>query len=181
MPIDLVHYDPAWPAHFAQIKAALEHHLDTLARHIDHVGSTAVPGLDAKPKIHVDVTLYSAAHTDRAVGRLVSVGYTALGPLYGAGDYHLTLPGGTASVNAVNAALPIGHRVVLCGPDARGPGDRARFRDLLRAEDQLAREYAALKRDLARLHGPADNWTGYNDGKSAFITAALAQTRPGIA
>lgn len=58
-PIILVPYDPAWPEEFREIAAALRSTVGPVAVRIDHVGSTAVPGLDAKPVIDIQLSVRS--------------------------------------------------------------------------------------------------------------------------
>ena len=58
-------YDPAWPGAFEEARAAIERLLGGLVLEIHHIGSTAVPGLCAKPKIDVDIVLRSAAEIRR--------------------------------------------------------------------------------------------------------------------
>lgn len=54
-PIRVVAYDRRWPAHFAEQAAAMREHLGGVALRIDHIGSTAVPGLAAKPIVDVQI------------------------------------------------------------------------------------------------------------------------------
>ncbi|HMG50345.1 MAG TPA: GrpB family protein, partial [Inquilinus sp.] len=72
--IEVVDYDPAWPALFEEIRAGLERLLDGLVLEIQHIGSTAVPGLCAKPKIDVDIVLRSAEVIPEAIGLMQATG-----------------------------------------------------------------------------------------------------------
>jgi GrpB-like predicted nucleotidyltransferase (UPF0157 family) len=75
-PIAVVPYDPEWPRRFEAERALLERVLAPwLAEGIHHVGSTAVPGLAAKPIIDLDVVVRSAEDVPAAIDRLRSLGY----------------------------------------------------------------------------------------------------------
>jgi GrpB-like predicted nucleotidyltransferase (UPF0157 family) len=156
-PIVIVDYDPAWPERFAAEAARLE---PILGRRVDHIGSTAVPGLAAKPVIDL-MALVDDIHApiDRLVAEAGYVHPSALAP-------------------------QSEHRTWLCHPslDERlhhlhltdDPALLARhigFRDALRADPQLCADYAALKRDLARrlrTHREA-----YAEAKTEFIDAVV--------
>jgi len=74
-PIVVVDYDPAWPALFAALRAPVAAALGVLTVAVEHVGSTAVPGLAAKPIIDLDVAIPSVSALDTAIERLVALGY----------------------------------------------------------------------------------------------------------
>ncbi|HEY1907183.1 MAG TPA: GrpB family protein, partial [Myxococcaceae bacterium] len=80
-PVVVVPYDPTWPAEFEALRSVLASALGDVARAIHHVGSTAVPGLPAKPILDVDVEIAfreDLAECIRCLGRL---GYRAVGDL----------------------------------------------------------------------------------------------------
>jgi len=74
-PVDLVAYDPAWPAAFTRIAALVRASLGAAALAIEHVGSTSVPGLAAKPVIDVDLTVSDPADEAAYVLALESAGF----------------------------------------------------------------------------------------------------------
>src|SRR5579871_5716173 len=80
-PVVIVDYDAAWPAHYATLEARLKAALGDLRCDIQHVGSTAVPGLAAKPVIDLDVSLADAGDLPLAIERLASIGYAHEGDL----------------------------------------------------------------------------------------------------
>ena len=97
-PARVVDNDPAWPIAFEEIRSRLEPALADVALALEHVGSTAVPGLAAKPVIDVDVVVADATQVPIAIERLAALGYEhqgdlgvvgreAFGPLPG-GPYH---------------------------------------------------------------------------------------------
>lgn len=69
-------YDPAWKADFAAIRQELASALDGLAIAIEHVGSTSVEGLSAKPCIDIDVVMQDYSVFPQIVERLAAIGYT---------------------------------------------------------------------------------------------------------
>jgi GrpB-like predicted nucleotidyltransferase (UPF0157 family) len=153
-PVEIVEYDPAWPARFAAERERIGPLLG--GAEIHHFGSTAVPELAAKPTIDM-IAL---------VGNL---------------DTHivaLTTGGGYQFPQAFNATLA--HRRFLCYPSASvrtyhlhlvdEPEElerRLRFCDRLRTDPVLAQEYEALKRTLAERF--SDDREKYTDAKSEFI------------
>jgi GrpB-like predicted nucleotidyltransferase (UPF0157 family) len=164
--VEIVDYDPAWPAAFQAERARLSPLLDGVDIH--HFGSTAVPGLAAKPVIDM-IALVS--DLDAPIAALVeSVGY----------QFPRTF----------NATLA--HRRFLCYPSALHRTHhlhlvdrleelerRLRFRDLLRADPVLAGEYVALKRVLAERY--RDDREAYTEAKSEFIRRRDRPTTTGRA
>jgi GrpB-like predicted nucleotidyltransferase (UPF0157 family) len=156
----VVPYDPEWPARFERLRRLLTEVLGALAQRIEHVGSTAVPGLMAKPIIDLDVVIGSRALLPAAYARLASVGYVDEGDL------------GVADREAFRApdGLPA-HHLYVCPADSRALREHLLFRDYLRSHPEAAQAYGILKRRLAALHG-ADR-QAYTAGKTAFVQAIL--------
>jgi GrpB-like predicted nucleotidyltransferase (UPF0157 family) len=80
VPAVVVDYDPAWPAMFDAVRSRVWPAVAPIALAVEHVGSTAVPGLAAKPIIDVDVVV-AAADVGRAVRALAALGYEDEGDL----------------------------------------------------------------------------------------------------
>ena len=74
-PIVVVEYDPAWPDLFAALSAPVAASLGDVAVAIEHVGSSAVPGLAAKPIIDLDVAIRTEMRLPAAIERLARLGY----------------------------------------------------------------------------------------------------------
>ena len=163
-PVVIAPYDPAWPATFAALRDRIAPVLGELAAGIEHVGSTAVPGLDAKPIIDVDVVIRHADDLPEVAARLATVGYTQLGDLgiIGREAFRAT------------AELPRHHLYVCAAGDATLQAHLT-LRDALRDDPELAAAYGALKRDLAERY--RDDRDAYSEGKSAFVTAVLLRER----
>jgi GrpB-like predicted nucleotidyltransferase (UPF0157 family) len=164
-PVSIEDYDPTWPSAFARLAARIRAALGDVAVAIEHIGSTAVPGLSAKPVIDLDAIIASPADLPEAIQRLQSIGYVYEGDLGIAGrEAFRSPPGG-----------PPHHFYVL----SAGADELRRhlvFRDALRAKGDLRNRYDELKRSLAREH--QNDRRAYTDGKTAFITAVVGITAP---
>jgi GrpB-like predicted nucleotidyltransferase (UPF0157 family) len=167
-PIVVTDYDPAWPAMFEQERAKLAAALGPLAVAIEHVGSTAVPGLAAKPIIDL---LAGVRRLDDAephcIEALQAIGYTFMP------DYRSFLPDQLFFRKGVPG--PWTHHVHVM--QASGPGWERRlvFRDYLRAHPDVAAAYAELKRKLAA--ECKDDIAAYRSGKDAFVAEVMAKAR----
>jgi len=160
-PVRIVPYDPAWPRRFAEERANLRQALGATAPGgIHHVGSTAVPGLDAKPIIDILVGVDSLAASRASTPALAKLGYQ-YAP-YRAREMHwFCKPDPSHRTHHL-------HLVPTSSPRFR---EELAFRDLLRAHADVAREYAALKRRLA-LEFDHDR-EAYTEAKGDFIRAIL--------
>jgi GrpB-like predicted nucleotidyltransferase (UPF0157 family) len=165
-PVEIAGYDPRWPGIFATLRDQIAGVLGPLAQQIEHVGSTAVPGLAAKPIIDIDVVIATRADLPAAISQLATLGYRHEADLGITGREAFTSP----------AAAPAHHLYV----SAAGSPELARhlaFRDYLRTHPGQARAYAKLKRSLAtRFRSDRD---AYSHGKTTFIEQALATTAAG--
>jgi GrpB-like predicted nucleotidyltransferase (UPF0157 family) len=161
-PVVVVPYDPAWPAAFALLCDRLAPVLGELAAGIEHVGSTAVPGLDAKPIVDVDVVLRHEADLPEAIARLARLGYTHLGDLGIVGREAFRAP--------AQPPQPA-HHLYVCAAGAAALQAHLTLRDALRADRELAAAYGELKRELAQRY--RNDRDSYAEGKSAFIAAVL--------
>lgn len=155
--VRIVDYDPKWPQLFASLEASISGALGDLAIRIEHVGSTAVPGLAAKPIIDIDVVVATDRVHD-AIRQLASAGYAHEGDLGIFGREAFVSPDG----------LPT-HHLYVCPVGSPELARHLRFRDYLRSDPSATAEYAALKRRLAATTDRA----AYSPGKSEFIERAL--------
>jgi GrpB-like predicted nucleotidyltransferase (UPF0157 family) len=152
-------YDPSWPSLFASLASSVSAALGPVIVRVEHVGSTAVPGLPAKPIIDLDVVV-QPADVGKAVRRLSGLGYAHLGDLGVTGREAFTAPAGTPA-----------HHLYVCPIGSPALAEHLRFRDSLRADAELAAEYGLLKQHLAARFG--SDRDGYCQAKTAFIRAAL--------
>jgi GrpB-like predicted nucleotidyltransferase (UPF0157 family) len=160
----VVDYSDRWPADFEAIRARLEPAVATVPGEIEHVGSTAVPGLAAKPVIDVDVVVPDAESVPRAVAALVALGYEHRGDL--------GIPGREAF--SVLPGLPDHHLYVVVR-DSPAHRDHVDLRDHLRRSPDGLRRYAAEKRRLAPLL--TSHRDAYVDGKAWLVRELLADAR----
>jgi GrpB-like predicted nucleotidyltransferase (UPF0157 family) len=160
-PIRLVAYDFRWPDRFARERALLQDSIGALVSGgIHHVGSTAVPGLDAKPIVDILVGV-----EDLIVSRACFEPLAALEYLYApyrAEEMHWFCKPDPSRRT---------HHLHLVPTDSGRFRDELTFRDRLRASPEVAAEYAALKRGLADRH-PQDR-EAYTDAKAGFIHRVL--------
>ena len=159
--IEIIAYDPEWPARFAEERSALDAAIGRWATGgIHHVGSTAVAGLDAKPIIDILIGVESLEATRSCFDPLSSLGY--LYAPYRVEEMHwFCKPHPSRRI----------HHLHLVPTDSSRFRDELAFRDRLRAAPQVAKEYATLKRELADRF-PRDR-EAYTDGKTDFIDHVL--------
>jgi GrpB-like predicted nucleotidyltransferase (UPF0157 family) len=103
--IRLVEYDPFWPEDFAARRRVIAGLLAPLIADIQHVGSTAVPGLAAKPKIDIDAVLQSEGDIPVALESAATAGYHFHGDPYGNGLWTLTMSGAPLVPASIYAGL----------------------------------------------------------------------------
>ena len=161
-PLIIDDYDPA--ELFESLRARIAAALDGLPIRIEHVGSTAVPGLAAKPVIDMDVLLESGSDFPLAASRLASIGYQHQGELGVEGRNAFRAPPGSAP-----------HHLYVC-PDGREFQRHIIFRDHLRDHPVDARAYAGLKRRLAVLF--RHDRAGYSATKTEFVRQILTRSWP---
>jgi putative glutamine amidotransferase len=152
-------YDPSWPAMFdreaARLRAALPADLVT---RIDHVGSTSIPGLAAKPIVDIQLSLRALAPRDAYVQTITGLGYRWVADPWDDEHEYFSLDGADGERRfQIHACL------------AGGDWERRHlaFRDVLRSDPATASAYEGLKRNLADAH-PRDI-LAYVDGKTSFV------------
>jgi GrpB-like predicted nucleotidyltransferase (UPF0157 family) len=167
--IEIVPYDPHWPALFAAEAARLRAVLDpNLILGLEHFGSTAIPGLAAKPIIDILIAVLSLAEAQA----------TAIAPLENLGYLHWYDNPKTDRMFFVKGLPPHGARRTHHIHMTEQTGEmwqRLAFRDYLRAHPDEAARYESLKRDLATQH--RDDREAYTDAKEAYIQAVMAKAR----
>ncbi len=158
-PIEVVEYDPAWRAMFDAWRDRLGRELGPVARRIDHVGSTSVPGLAAKPVIDVQVSVPDVGDETAYVAAIerAGVGFRARDD-----EHRYFRPAGDR---------PRAVQVHVCGAGSAWERRHLLFRDFLRADVATRDAYATLKRELARRY--RDDRIAYNEAKTGFILDTL--------
>jgi GrpB-like predicted nucleotidyltransferase (UPF0157 family) len=163
---DIAPYDPSWPAMFEAEAVRLHHVLGPLALRIDHHGSTAVPGLAAKPVIDIQISVATLRPLESYGRPLESLGYL-----------HVPHPDDAVCPFFHRPSQwPHSHHVHVV--EAGGEEERRtlRFRDYLREHRRAAHEYEQLKRQLMIEINPRDAAARetYAERKSAFVERILA-------
>ena len=158
--VQVVDYDSGWPAELDALARRVPACLGEMALRVEHVGSTSVPGLAAKPVIDMDVVVRSAAEIPLAVERLAVIGYDHEGDLGIPGREACWWPAGEQC-----------HHLYLLAEGARELLRHVAFRDALRADATLRDEYAALKRSLAEQY--RTDIEGYVPAKDAIVQSVL--------
>lgn len=136
-------YDPQWPEDFEGIRLELQAVLEKIALAIEHVGSTAVPGMSAKPIIDIDVVIRDYSVFPEVVSRLEAVGYRYEGDL--------GIPGREAFCYEGKNHLQK-HHLYVCPSDSRELHRHITFRNFLRTHPEEAAAYSAVKEKAARLN-----------------------------
>ena len=164
MAVELVSHRPRWGREFAQEAIALRQALGHNVRAIHHVGSTAIPGILAKPILDILCVVTSLAAVDAAAHRMQALGYAAKGEygIEGRRYFQKKDPQGART-----------HHVhVFCTGDEHIERHLA-FRDFLLAHPAIAAQYSAVKA-LALTSLPLTR-QAYQDQKAPFIVATLTK------
>jgi GrpB-like predicted nucleotidyltransferase (UPF0157 family) len=159
--IDIASYDPNWPMAFSAERARIARALGPVAIRIDHNGSTAVPGLAAKPVIDIQVSVRSIRPIDSYSPGLVGLGYVHVPHEDDSFCPFFHRP----------ETWPHTHHVHVVESGGAEEKRTLAFRDYLREHSQVACEYEILKRRLASQHGEATGSAlqAYADGKTDFV------------
>jgi GrpB-like predicted nucleotidyltransferase (UPF0157 family) len=163
MAIDVAVYDPAWPEQFHAQAAKLTELLKPwLVTPVEHIGSTSVPGLAAKPILDMMAGVGDLESARAAIPVLTSHGYTHGQHRPATLWFHKARSGGEPE-----------QALHLTEPGSSLWRERLAFRDALRADPQVARRYQELKERLA---ADGDDITTYTAGKREFVVAVLARS-----
>ena len=160
-PVRVVAYDPGWPGRFDTWSGRLAGLLGPVARRIEHVGSTSVPGLAAKPVVDIQVSVADPDDEDRYVPPCEAAGLQ----LRFRDDEHRYFqppPGRPRDVH-----------VHVCQQGSDWERVHLLFRDYLRASGDAREAYAAAKREAATLW--ADQAAAYTEAKSRSVLGLLSQ------
>lgn len=160
-PIRLASYDPSWPARFEEEKAALEGAIgEWCVDGIHHIGSTAVPGLEAKPVIDILAGVRDLEESQACFEPLARLSYMDA-PYLPEEMHWFCKPHPSRRT----------HHLHLVPADSERFRDELAFRDRLREDPEIVEEYLALKRSLAkRFTGDRE---AYTEAKSDFIRRVL--------
>jgi len=161
--VEIDPYDPSWPARFDKERRLLADALDIPAEHIEHIGSTAIPGLASKPLIDIMIGVGELCIDDAVISRMAELGYEYFGEF------------GIAGRHFFRKGHPRTHHLHWV---ARG-GDfwekQLLFRDYLRTHPAIVRDYENLKR-IAAVKYRHDR-PSYTKSKTEFVERILTEAR----
>lgn len=159
-PVIIAAYDPGWKDEYTREAQRIRAHIGARVEAVEHIGSTAVPGLAAKPIIDLMAGVADLDAADACIGALESLGYEYVPEFEG------TMPDRRYFRRLTADGTPTHHlHMVVTGDDFWVR--HIEFRDYLRAHPDVVREYAALKRDIAARY--ATDRYGYTSAKGDFI------------
>jgi GrpB-like predicted nucleotidyltransferase (UPF0157 family) len=165
--IVVVDYDERWPVWFEEIAAVVGPAVADVAIRIDHVGSTSVPGIAAKPVIDIDVVVADESQVRPAIERLAAAGWWWRGDLgvegrqaFGPAPHRRDLPA---------------HHLYVVVEGSKAHLDHVLLRDLLRRDDAARDRYGALKR--ANVDVAGGDIDVYLAAKAPLVTELLARAR----
>jgi GrpB-like predicted nucleotidyltransferase (UPF0157 family) len=165
-PVTLLPYDPLWALEYDAEAARIENACIGLPIRLEHIGSTSVPGLSAKPVIDILAGVPGQAHRGLYIASMLRLGFEHVGS-YG-------IPGR----NYFRRGRPRSHHVHMVSWSSEMWKESLLFRDYLRVNRAIAMEYDALKREFAIAH--ADDKGEYQSAKGPFIQSVLRKARTEI-
>lgn len=151
-------YDKAWRSDFEKIKAEIEGVAGDLIVGIEHVGSTSVEGMSAKPCIDLDIVIEDVSGMDAIVNRLETIGYIH------EGDLGIT---GREAFKYTSKPHLKTHHLYVCPQDSEELHRHITFRDFLRTHPDALKKYSKVKEEAAALF--PDDIDGYIKYKSPCI------------
>jgi GrpB-like predicted nucleotidyltransferase (UPF0157 family) len=163
MPITIAEYDSRWPSLYEEEKGRVLCLLGDVVLDIQHVGSTAVPGLGAKPIIDIMVAVADLADVEKCIEPLATLGYEFRGEA------------GVPGRLFFGKGAPRTHNLHVVEREGDVWKNALLFRDFLRAHPDEARQYYELKKRLAAQYGAGRD--EYWHGKRPFIESLLAKAR----
>lgn len=160
----VIEYQDQWPSQYAQVEAELRSAISIPGMTLEHIGSTAVPGLCAKPIIDIVLGVGVLKQVEEEIPALVGLGFTYRP------EYEKLIPDRRYFVRAEGHTPRVHlHGIILGGTLLL---QHLQFRDALREDRDLMLSYAALKRRLALVH--ASDKATYTQAKAPFIKRVLA-------
>ena len=157
MKIEVISYQSEWPRLFEELRRAAVEALAGIDVAVEHVGSTSVPGLAAKPVIDIDIILPQWECFGEVVRRLGTLGFVHRGDL--------GIPGREAFTRSPRFAFA--HNLYVCRPGTPALENHLKLRNYLRSRPDEAARYAALKFKLAERF--PDDIDAYCRGKTDLI------------
>jgi len=165
-PVVVVDYDPEWPTLYEKERRRIVDAIGHRALAVEHIGSTAVPGLGAKPIIDIMACVPERSDADDCIPLLRQIGYTDITPEEGNADWFYCLG---------KSLHTVVYHLHLMRYGSEFSKKHLIFRDYLRTHPDVAREYYELKKRLASKY--RSDRTVYTESKTSFIEAVVAKAR----
>ena len=162
--VTVLPYDSTWKSAFEAIKKEIEGAAGDLILGVEHVGSTSVEGMSAKPCIDLDVVIRDASVLEAVIARLAAIGYIHEGDL--------GIPGREAFKYTDKPHLQT-HHLYVCPRDSRELHRHITFREFLKSHPEAVRQYSRVKETAAQLY--PDDIDRYIAYKSPCIEELYAQ------
>jgi GrpB-like predicted nucleotidyltransferase (UPF0157 family) len=171
--VELHKYDSNWETTFLEMKKIYENTLGDLVIVIEHVGSTSVPGISAKPILDIDIVIKDASNLTIVNEILAKLGYIHQGNLG---------IDGRESFRALNSRAPLDdkgtrwmdHHLYVCTQNSRELYRHLAFRNYLRSHPIAAKAYETIKVELATSVKTREEYT---EGKTAFVEMILQKSQ----
>lgn len=160
IPVKVSEYDPSWVPLFEQLRGFVLPVLSDFVVTIEHVGSTSVPGLAAKPIVDIDVVVSTQSDVLKAIQRLATIGYVHEGDL-----------GTTGREAFIPPANVTWHHLYVCTMENAEYKRHILFRNYLRKHPEDAKQYGDLKLELGQRF--QNNRLAYTDAKGDFVREIL--------
>ncbi len=157
-PVIIVKYNPKWPELFREERERISTKISELGIHVEHIGSTAVPGLGAKPIIDIMVGIESLSDIDKCITLLKGIGYSLEVKKAEDDSERKAL---VKSIDGTKVQL------YLVEMNTESWKRNILLREYLRGHPETAKEYNKLKVELAKKY--KDDQIAYSEGKAKFI------------
>ena len=158
-------YNPVWKTEFTKAQLFYGELLSDIDVEIEHVGSTSVEGLWAKPILDIDIVVKNTKDRDIVIARLLEVGYTHQGNLGVEGREALSYEEDNRHITWMK------HHLYVCMADCENLWNHLLLRKHLRANPSAVKAYSVLKSELAKKY--RYDIDAYVEGKTALITQFL--------
>lgn len=170
--LNLQTFSPSWQEEFENLKQALDSELHPFALSIQHVGSTSVAGMLAKPILDIDLVLHEKSQLTAVSDRLTILGYISMGEqgIEGRFAFRQSSSSTPKSVTRTNWQQ---HHLYVCYEDSLALKNHLVLRDALRKSAELVRTYSDLKLNLIQEKNSSRE--NYTRKKTEFILRVLAE------
>ncbi|MEK4695336.1 GrpB family protein [Bacillus sp. FSL M8-0063] len=169
--ITIEEYNILWESEFYKLQSLINNVIKELVLSIEHVGSTSVKGLAAKPILDIDIVIEEYEIFPEVVKGLETIGYYHQADWSFEGREVFGRKGAFVPWNG-ESTVWMEHHLYVCDKNSEELRRHIAFRDYLREHADVAVEYGCLKKELAR---ESKNRSSYSEGKTAFITSILEE------